>query len=535
MLTQIILISIIPVLYLVEYRIRRRSTSVSAHSPGTYEYIIALAVACTLSISFAYFTGILGSGFHLVDDYEALAIEDNINAFGLWGALSMRLSADLHGRFRPTYCVIRVLQTYIFRSDYPAWHMMYAVMTALVLYLAYIYARTRGTHVWMAYVAAVAIYIGGGQSSVMWRLGPQEGLGLLIFMVTLMCLMWYRNHRSLIVLIVLSILTILLGGAKEAFLVLLPCLPAMLTVWDIEERGTITIGTIRQALRHNVAYICITIAVCVADILCILLCVNTDYIDDQYLGEAAASFGLYDYIRGIGASVLRGFLPYFIIFLAANIFFAIQLGKHRGDADKSYLIRHLLTLLIADVMVAIQIVMYSKYHMRERYIIPSSLLVSALWYVGVSRMLSAENTGMIRRIYTVLSVAFAGMLFLIRYDNINIQYLYPGSTDQAMALSYAADGSNITEALDYLGDMAGDSDVCISMYGEHAASASLYLKHFYDMGDRVLMSEPDDTVYSDGVMYIGYTEDVMSMIGDRQTPADPSHVHQYGDYTVVVR
>ncbi len=534
MLTQIILISIIPILYLAEYRIRRRDTSVS-FSIGKYEYIIALAVACALSISFAYFTGILSSGFHLVDDYEALAIEDNIDAFGLWGALKMRLSADLYGRFRPTYCIIRVFQTYIFRSDYQAWHMMYAIITALILYMAYIYARTRGAHMWMAYVAAVAVFIGGGQSSVMWRLGPQEGLGLLLFMTALMCLMWYRRNRSVVSLIILTILTILLSGSKEAFLVLLPCLPAMLVIWDVEEQDHASFRTIVQAIGHNIVYICITVTICVADILFIMFGINTEYIDDQYLGEAAASFGLYDYIRGIGASVLRGFLPYFIIALAANILFIILICRHRRDAGKSYLIRHILILLLADVMVAVQIIMYSKYHMNERYIIPSSMFVAALWYIGAFRLIAQEQDGKTGRIYMILSVVFAIVLFLIRYDTVAVQYLYPGATDQAMALSYAADGRDITAALDYLGETAGGGDVCISMYGEHAASASSYLKHFYDMGDRIRVSEPDDTVFSDEMAYLVYTADVMAITDDQGVAVDGSRIHKYGEYTVIAR
>ncbi len=544
MLTQLILTGIIPILYLLEWRIRNRSTSVITNGGknpntdlplGIYECIIALVVSFALSISFAYFTGILKSGFHLVDDHETLGILKNIDSYGLAEALKIRLSADLYGRFRPTYCVIRVLQTYFFRSDYYAWHMMYAMITAFILYMGYIYARIRGVYIWMAYVEAVAVYIGGGQSAVMWRLGPQEGLGLLIFMITVMCLRWYRRKRSVFSFIVLTVLTILLGGAKEAFLVLIPCLPAMLTVWDIEERESDTAMSVRRALYHNMGYICVTIAVCLTDVLFIVFGINTDYIDNQYLGEAAASFGLYDYIRGIGASVLRGFLPYFIIFIAANVIFIIQLCKSYRDSGRFHLLTHLFMFLTVDVMVAIQIVMYSKYHMRERYIIPSSLLVSALWYVGAFRLLREEHSAGIYRIYKVLSVVFAGMLLLIKYDNSSNQYLYPGETDQDMALSYAADGSNITAALNYLGDMADGREVCISMYGEHAASASMYLNHFYDMGDNILISDPDETVYSDDILYLGYTEDMMSMTDDRGMAIDTSRIHQYGDYTVIAR
>ena len=539
-MTQIILISLMVVMFATEYLIYGRNHKGETLKLSRVEILIAALFFLVLMIGFSGATGIFSSGYHLVDDHETLGIENNIASYGFWGAMGRRLQADLTGRFRPTYCIVRVIQTAVFEHNFTAWHIMYAVISAFVTFMAYIYARLRKTPIWMAYAASMAIYIGGGQSSVLWRLGPQEGIGLVFLVTTVFGMLWYRQKRSVTSLIVLTISTLLLSGSKESFLVLVPFLPVIFFSWDLDGVEDVGLSDILSIAKKYLAYIIISWGIFVADMLYILMFVNTRHIDQEYIGEAAENFGIMDYVKGIGASMLRGFLPYFIFFILGNIIVLVILYRQRRDEHKGFMIRHLMTLMLIDIFMMSQIVLYAKIRMRERYIIPASAFVAALWFIEICRLLrEAESGVLMKRIYTITGILFAVCLFAARYDTYYVQYIYPGKTDQAMATDYADDGRETGEFLAKTAEIAGDDKVVIADLGaENDGSAAMYLEAIYGISDVYGVNQYADVDdmpidISDGDVYIGYPKYLVPLLEEHNIAVSDMDRYDYGPYTVL--
>ncbi len=540
MLTQIILISLMAAMFASEYLIYGRNHKGETPKLSRREVLIAALFFFVLMIGFAGATGILSSGYHLVDDHETLGIENNIASYGFWGAMYRRLQADLTGRFRPTYCIVRVIQTALFNHNFTAWHIMYAVISAFVSFMSYIYARIRSTPIWMAYVVSIAVYIGGGQSSVMWRLGPQEGIGLIFLATTVFGMLWYRQKRSLVRLIALTVSTILLSGSKESFLVLIPFLPILFVIWDLDTPENTGWSDIRIVIKKYLAYFIISWFIFVADMLYIFLYVNTRHIDQEYMGEAAESFGIMDYAKGIGASMLRGFLPYFIFFILGNIVIIMILYRHRKDENKTFMIRHLTALILTDILMMSQIALYAKIRMRERYIIPASLFAAALWFIEVCRLIREdESSEMMKRIYTAAGILFAISLFAARYDTYYVQYIYPGRSDQAMAADYAIDGHQTEDFLSKTAELASDDSVIIADLGvENDSSVAIYLQNYYGISDVYginLYPSVDDMPVDISVadIYIGYPDHMIQLLEKNGISTSTMERYDYGPYTVL--
>ncbi|MCR4754920.1 MAG: hypothetical protein K5868_05220 [Lachnospiraceae bacterium] len=538
MLTQIVLIAIMAVLGISEYVLANKYGKKTPRNIDFAETVIACLGFVILMLLYAGCTGILTSGFHLVDDHETLGIEYNINAYDFWNALGIRLKEDLTGRFRPTYCLIRVIQTYVFRDNFFAWHVMYALISAATLTLAYIYARVRGSYIWMAYAGAMAVFFGGGQSAVLWRLGPQEGMGILLLVAVIIGMIRYKKHRTLLGTVLLSVATVLLGGAKESFLVILPFLPVLLILWDLDAQENVGISDIRDSIKRNLSFICVSYLTFVADMIYILVNVNTKHIDEEYLGEAANIFGIYEYVRGVGASMLKSFLPYFVFLIIGNIIVLVRLYKHRKDENNGFIIRHLIAIVLIDILMATQIVLYVKIHMTERYIIPSSGYVAALWFIEIYR-LSCEDKDISKRqksIYFSLTALFAVILFAVRYNTVSIDYIYPGTTDQEMALDYARDGRDTEAILNKAGELADkDADIIIDLGVENDGAVATYLDKYYSLRNVYGVhwyNDPDEMPIpvDSADIYIGKSDRLISFMEEQNIDTGKYEQYEYGQY-----
>lgn len=174
-----------------------------------------------LSIFFAYYTNLLISGYHLVDDHEIIRIHSHIQSNGFFNTLILWLKSDLAIRFRPTYWLLRVSETALLGDNMFLWHIVQAVVTGVGTFSVYVLSRKMNCHYALSVVFSFIILC-GEQCAIIWRLGPQEGWGLMFVAVSYICVINYHNNASTKNLILLSICSILLAGIKESFLVIVP-------------------------------------------------------------------------------------------------------------------------------------------------------------------------------------------------------------------------------------------------------------------------------------------------------------------------
>lgn len=239
------------------------------------EGFCALLVIMTAIIVFEYRSGILGCGYHFVDDHEIFALNAKFGEKGLIQTLIDSIIGDFSIRFRPTYQLIRTLEAFICGTSLLAWHLFHMLLMISTFFLTYVFARTMNCSI-LSSLLFTLVSLVGQQSSVIWRLGPQEGIGILLLMLTLLSLIRYSTKSTTGNLILSIVATVLLGGIKESFLLLLPILPVFLIFLDLKNaKEGFHINAVTKAFVRRKAYVVATFAVGLVDLSIILFYVGT--------------------------------------------------------------------------------------------------------------------------------------------------------------------------------------------------------------------------------------------------------------------
>ena len=270
-----------------------------------------------------------------------------------------------------------MLQIYILKDNFVMWHLFYAVLTAANMFFAYAFARKKKCPVWIAYAFSITLFIGGGQSAVIWRLGPQENLGLLILLILLLYMTKEQHKRKTVILI---IMTIFLGGIKESFLMLLPVLPIMMSIWDVRSQNrNVTLRSLAEAIRKNKIYAIITWLIFVIDIAIIVFVVGTN--NNGYAG-VDTSAGLKSVIYS-AYYILTGKLKTYLLLSALGIMIlGICIGMQHKEGTvtkKEVLDKIIIYCFIYGYILVTQIVLHLKSGMSERYLLPSVAAFALMW------------------------------------------------------------------------------------------------------------------------------------------------------------
>ncbi|MBQ8945691.1 MAG: hypothetical protein IJ058_13765 [Lachnospiraceae bacterium] len=502
------------------------------------EIMISSALSLVLMLLFAGMTGILGSEYHFVDDHELLDIKNSFLVRGFWGTLGKFIRNDLTIRFRPTYYLIRVIQTWLFRDNFFAWHVMYAVIAAVCLELPYVYARSGGCPMWLSYVFSMMIYVGGGQSPALWRLGPQEAFGMILLLLVMIALRSFFQKGGAVRLAAFLITMILLAGVKESFLVVLPFLPVVLIKWEVERSGEFSFAGLKAAIQKYAVLTAVTLVVFAASVCIILFKVGTNEIG--YAG-IDSSFAVIDYIIGICRIVTGSMRPYIFVWIAGNLLVAASLWVNWTDFGSTEKFSVITDTVICDMLMAMQLVLYAKSGMTERYLLPASLFVGSFWFLTIYRLYMTQPLQGNIFVYSVLSLAIAVIMIFNVNDVKRIPYIYTGRNDQQMALNYARDGAATTEMLNKVGELAGKEDnIVADIIYEADISAAVYLKDRFDLDNVYAYGEygsaeeiPVDM--KDVVFFIGYPDVLESRIAEYGMQREDFTEYRYFIYALWVK
>lgn len=510
---------------------------------GNVTFIESVIVAvCILLFMFGVmgYTGVLGSGYHLIDDHEVYTMGSDFGKFGYWGTMYRWIANDLHIRFRFTYFLIRVTECYFLGDNFALWHGLQTVAAAAGLYLSYMFARRMKCTVWGASVFAIIIYIGGGQSAVWWRLGPQENWGIIIFMLTLLSLQSYlRNNKSGNMLLSV-VLTIFLGGIKEAFLLLLPLLPVWAAYWEVNCDGQdISLHNICTSLKKRRIYCVATYLVFLVDMAVILLYVGTDRI--EYAGIDAA-YGILDFIRGIW-NIVRGRLRLYVITTMIGVVFllipvCISWAKKQREVLFRFARYMIIPVLTFGYFLGVQFVLHVKSGMFERYLLPTTVAFAYFWLIDIHSF--ARHHRHFLRGYYVFVTSMALVLIM-------------GSNDAEQAHVYAEDGVNTTALLRTAAEYADDSsNIIVGMGYEKDYSVSVYLQEKYHLKSvyNLYYSAAEGNVVHDGYLcdedeketitikdaqiFIGYPHMMTPIMEEHGVFQQEFEIYSFGDYALYV-
>ena len=504
------------------------------------EYAAAAVFFMALLFWFMGITGVLQSGYHFVDDHEVYTIGRDLSEYGFWTTMYKWISGDLHQRFRFTYFLIRVTECYFFGDNFMLWHVFQTFTAAAGLFLSYVFARKMKCTVLEAYIFAVMIYVGAGQSAVWWRLGPQENLGTILFMLTLLSLRSYLNKNKVVNLILSIVLTILLGGIKESFLLLLPLLPIWITYWDIRQSGqAVNWHNLWSAVKKRWIYFATVFLVFIIDLGIIILYVGTNKIG--YAG-IDTSYGIVDFLKGI-LGIVRGRISLYIIATIIGVLFLVVPICISWIREQ-----HRLLCFVPDIIIpvlsfgyflGVQFILHAKGGMYERYLLPTTIAFACFWLVDMN--------GFIR-----LRGKYAGRYYL--FIVLMAAVLFQGVNDEERARDYAEDGINTTAMLSKVAEYAEEMpNVLVGIEYEQDFSASAYLQEKCNISSTYNLSysvREDDMVRdgyicSDGEqvtislydiqIFMGYPHILTPIMDEYGISQQDFDIYTYGNYVLYVR
>lgn len=406
--------------------------------------------------------GILESGYHFVDDHEFLRFHNYLKDYGLWNALNMAVKGDMGIRFRFTYIIMRVFESYLW-PNFILLHFIQTILVALGLYLSYIVARLHKCPIWLAYVFSLLIYI-GPQAEVWWRLGPQENWGVIFFMLTIIAMFRYIRNSSRKNLLCLMIVSFFLGGTKEAFLILLPVISIMLIMEVMKaEESEVTFRAIIQTIRKHIVAFGWLWLICIVDIIVIIFYVGTNKIG--YAG-IDSSFGLYNYVYGIINICKHSLGVYMLSTVILGGGTLIVLVKTTKGVDRSKsIIYYGIEVFIVILMLSTQLILHAKSGIFSRYFIPSTIGFGIFWVIYAYRHLEKN-----RRVKVVYSI-----FVIIIFTSISMT-----SKVWKKGVEYAESGRNAEAVMQEVAEYRERNPVVISaMDSELDMSATLYLQEMY--------------------------------------------------------
>ena len=505
------------------------------------EGFCALLVIMTAIIVFEYRSGILGCGYHFVDDHEIFVLNAEFGKKGITQTLINSILSDLSIRFRPTYRLIRTLEAFICGTSLLAWHLFHMLLMISTFFLTYVFARTMNCSIWSSLLFTLVSLV-GQQSSVIWRLGPQEGIGLLLLMLTLLSLIRYSTKSTTGNLVLSIVATVLLGGIKESFLLLLPILPVFLIYLDLKNaKEGFHINAVTKAFVRRKAYVVATFVVGLVDLSIILFYVGTCSIG--YAG-IDSSMGIKEYIVAM-LDICVGRLNWYcrITGLAVLLFIVpltIYVFTQERYRFKDYLAILLFYSGVSLYGFGMQLVLYAKSGMFERYLLPTTFLFAFFVIIGLEQLVSTISINPLGY-YAIAIILVTG---IINYYDI-----------QEYADAYVQEGIDNTAVLETVGENADQgTKILVSLDPELDYSTSIYLQEKFDIVHTYNMtfSENEEGMASDAYkrseeereksairceeadIYVGYLNEIETFMTSIGLQMNDFRQYVFGKYVVYV-
>lgn len=420
-------------------------------------YVKELLVVLLISILYVFGTlimsGTLFSGYHLQDDHEIIR----------WG-LSYRISesslADtlfagfpwIGQRFRPLYLLVRRLRIFLFGDNFLAWSITIGCEIVVCIIVAYYVAKLWKCNMIISMMFALLI-ITGDQSAIWWRLGPQEPMGLLLLMISILLILRYQINKGIGWLIAYGVTALLCSWSKESFTLILPMIPLIGISYDVvfltKEKSVFR--AILQSIKKNLW--AVVLCACIFLWNMYLIIFKVGLLSTGYAG-IDVTYSIKDYICAIirMATFLKEyFVGILVVLIIYFFFFALNnREKSRSIVNKNFLLRLLPVIIIALGAIGLQLILHAKGGMWERYLVPMTTPWSILCVIVVY-LIIRENKKLVFAQAIVLSILLC--------------YFWGAKVFPAGRV-FAVLGNEIEECFDTISNCADEDEIIISAFDE---------------------------------------------------------------------
>lgn len=354
--------------------------------------VIVSIIGFVLSVLFL--TNTITSGFHFVDDHEVIKMKSDLKASSLNAVTKRWVTTDLKSneRFRPLYYIHRVYETKLFGSDFFLWSLYNGFLWALALILFYLAIRNLKFSLAESIIFIIIIFI-GPQSSVWWRLGPGESLGMVLlgfsfyFMSKITDNSNYKINNLLFVFFL-----ILVSLTKESFLIIIPAM-VVFKVWN---ESAYIWSSLKESVIKNLILIIPLI------VFCIELYIIKKYVGIGYSGLDGNALSN---LHGITSTTIN-FLKTYLNLIVAGILFLIVCFRIKKVPVKINLISIAFFILI----IGPNLILYAKSGLVERYLLPSTIGLAFL-VVSLIRGIEKDQIWFKKMALTLVFLSFIPYLF----------------------------------------------------------------------------------------------------------------------------
>lgn len=336
----------------------------------------------------------LNSGFHFVDDHEVIKIKNELKSTSLSTVSENWVREDLNnnGRFRPFYYIHRVVETKLLGSDFFLWSLYDAILFCLALIFFYLAMRNLKFELGESIAFLIITFI-GPQSSVWWRLGPGESLGmaLLGFSFYFMSKSLYERKYQLynipfILFLILASLT------KESFLIIIPAI----TIYKIWNEKIHRWSSFKESLYKN-RILVIPLIVFVIEIFIIKYYVGTSY--------SGLDTHFFNFVSRLLLTSLHFVKTYLNLVIAGLLILMIR--RYLKNPPISI---NLLSLAFFLLIIAPNIVLYAKSGLVERYLLPSSLGLG-FFVASIIKGIDKDQLRYRKIVLTIITISFLPFMF----------------------------------------------------------------------------------------------------------------------------
>lgn len=314
-------------------------------------------------VLFLSVTRTLNSGYHFVDDHEVIRMKNDLKTSTFSEVSKNWVKEDLqtNGRFRPFYYVHRVAEAKILSSDFFLWSLYTSLLYCFTLICFYSGARKLRFSIAESIVVLVVTFV-GSQSAVWWRLGPGESLGMFLLSLSFYFMAASLNGKNFNIKNLFFVFFLIIASlTKESFLLIIPAM----IVFKIWNDKVILWKSLRESVMKNLI-LAIPAGVLAYELYYIKFHVGISYsgLDTRLIANVLAAI----------ITALHFFTTYINLVIAGIILLSVGIYYTRKLPVKF----SLEVIVFFILVIAPNIILYSKSGMVERYLLPSTFALGIL-------------------------------------------------------------------------------------------------------------------------------------------------------------
>lgn len=351
------------------------------------ELIIILGFGLLYVFGILILSGSLFSGYHWLDDHEIVLMNSYFeNGEYSWRTFFEKGLFRYFGkdiRFRPLYDSLRLFHTWLFGNNFILWSVWVGIVIVCCIAIGYLVARNMGGSIISSGLVAL-LTVTGEQVEVWWRLGPQEPIGLLLFLLCIWTIQEYERTSKKRWGVLSIIFAFLSAASKESFTILLPGLGMLCIAFDFfYNEYMLNLKSIFFAIKKNFIIVLFMFLNFIINIY--VIATKVGFLSINYAGIDVEQ-GVVGYLKWVGSLLDSTAMKTYVFVFCISIIMIICIKLFYKKHFRSKVHQKDIILAIPFVfMLLLELILYAKSGLHGRYFIPFTFMFWVLHIISLPR------------------------------------------------------------------------------------------------------------------------------------------------------